>query len=106
MTAAEQRGGAPEAIGDVLRRVLRETRPSARHGRNSVARSWEKAAGEELCAETRASTLRKGVLTVDVRSASLLHELESFRREDLLSRLLAEEPTGRVTDLRFRLGAF
>lgn len=103
---AERRGGAPEAIGDVLRRVLGDAKPAARRGRGSVARSWERAAGAELAPETRPSTLRRGVLTVDVRSAALLHELESFRREELLSRLLAEEPTGRVTGLKFRLGAF
>ena len=37
---------------------------------------------------------------------SLLAELAGFRREELLSRLLAADPTGRVTGLRLRLGAF
>ena len=90
----------------VLRRVLAEAKPAARRGRKGVAGSWVRAAGVELAAETRPGTLRGGVLTVEVRSASLLHELSSFRTGELLSRLLVEEPEGRVTGLRFRLGAF
>jgi len=106
VTDGERRGGPPEAIGDVLRRILGEAKPAARRGRRGVAGSWERAAGADLAAETRPATFRAGVLTVEVRSAALLHELSSFRAGELLSRLLAEEPGGRVTGLRFRLGAF
>jgi predicted nucleic acid-binding Zn ribbon protein len=74
--------------------------------RGGVESAWVRAAGPELAEATRTATLRRGVLTVDVRSASLLAELQGFRREELLARLLGADPSGRITGLRFRLGVF
>ncbi|MCE9637335.1 MAG: DUF721 domain-containing protein [Planctomycetes bacterium] len=125
-----KRGGAAEAIGDILRRTLPEYRPSARgpnrtrRTQSLVAVAWERAAGPELATETRPATLQRGVLTVEVRSTALLSELQSFRRDELLARLIEAEAelsraasrdpakvpvagaTGRVTGLRFRPGVF
>jgi predicted nucleic acid-binding Zn ribbon protein len=103
--AAERRGGAPEPVGDVLRRILREVRPEHRR-RKGVAEAWSAAAGPELAEETRPATLQRGVLVVEVRSTALLAELQGFRRDELLARLLAAEPSGRITGLRFRPGVF
>ena len=100
------RGGAPEAIGSILGRVMHGVSPRSRPRRSSLSATWARAAGPDLVEETHASTLRKGVLTVEVRSAGLLHELEGFRKTELLGRLLEEDVTGRVTGLRFRLGVF
>jgi predicted nucleic acid-binding Zn ribbon protein len=71
-----------------------------------VVVAWERAAGPALAAETRAATLQRGVLTVEVRSSALLAELQGFRTDELLSRLLAADPSARVTGLRFRPGVF
>lgn len=125
-----KRGGAAEAIGDILRRTLPEYRPTTRgpnrtrRTQSVVAVAWARAAGPELAAETRPATLQRGVLTVEVRSTSLLTELQSFRRDELLARLIEVEAelsraangdpsrdvsagaTGRVTGLRFRPGVF
>jgi predicted nucleic acid-binding Zn ribbon protein len=78
---------------------------SPRRGRG-LEDAWARAAGPALAAESRPATLRQGVLTVEVRSASLLAELASFRTQELLGRLTAEDPSGRVRGLRFRMGAF
>jgi predicted nucleic acid-binding Zn ribbon protein len=108
-----KRGGAPESLGDILPRVVRGAGGSerglgltTRRRESAVARAWSAAAGPELSAQTRPSTLRRGVLTVEVRSAPLLAELAGFRSQELLSRLLAADPSGRVTGLRFRPGVF
>lgn len=101
-----RRRGSPEAIGSILGRVMKGVEPRARPRRSSMSATWARAAGEDLAGETHAATLRKGVLTVEVRSAGLLHELEGFRKTELLGRLLEEDSTGRVTGLRFRLGVF
>ena len=85
---------------------MRGVEPRARARRSSMAETWTRAAGSDLAGETHAATLRKGVLTVEVRSAGLLHELEGLRKRELLGRLLEEDVTGRVTGLRFRLGVF
>jgi predicted nucleic acid-binding Zn ribbon protein len=101
-----RRGGDAESVGSILARVMHDVRPARRRRRDRVAEAWTRVAGVELAQETRPATLRQGVLTVEVRSASLLHELRSFRRDELLERLLAAEPSGRVIGLRFRLGVF
>ena len=100
------RGGDAEDLGAILRRVMRDVRPSQPKRRDAILEAWQRAAGAELAAEARPSGLRKGVLTVEVRSSALLHEIEGFRKDELLSRFLAAAPEGRVTGLRFRLGVF
>ncbi len=103
---APRRGGEPELVGDVLRRLMRDVAPRRSVRRRDVVReAWEQAAGPALAEETRPATLRGGVLTVEVRSAALLHELEGFRRDELLARVL-DAGVRDVTGLRFRLGVF
>lgn len=77
-----------------------------RRRKAGVEDAWRKAAGDELADETRAATLRQGVLTIEVRSAGLLHELQGFRKDELLARLLEHDTTDRITGLKFRLGVF
>lgn len=101
----EVRGGAPESVGAVLRRLMRDVRPEQRR-RAGVAEAWAAAAGPELSAETQAVALQRGVLVVEVRPPSLLAELQGFRRDELLARLVAADPSGRITGLRFRPGVF
>lgn len=108
-----KRGGAPESLGEILPRVVSGAGGSARRlggatrrRESAIARTWAEAAGPQLAGETRPSTLRRGVLTVEVRSAPLLAELGGFRSQEMLSRLLAVDPSGRVTGLRFRPGVF
>jgi hypothetical protein len=103
---AEKRGGAPEAVGEILRRVLPAGGSTTRRRESAVARLWREAAGPELAEETRLATLRHGVLVVEVRSSPLLAELSGFRAQELLSRLVAADPSGRVTGLKFRPGVF
>ena len=124
--ADAKRGGPAESIGDILRRALPELQPTSRgvsrtrRTQTAVAAAWARAAGPELAEETRPATLQRGVLTVEVRSTALLAELQSFRRDELLARLIEADaalsrsgrgsadgaPTGRVTGLRFRPGVF
>ena len=85
---------------------MRDVRPPRRKRRDRILETWAFVAGPELAAETRPATLRAGVLTIEVRSTALLHELDGFRRDELLELVLARDTTGRVTGLRFRLGVF
>lgn len=102
----QSRGGDAQAIGDILRILLKDANMSPRRRKAGVAEAWAAAVGSELAAETRPSTLQKGVLTVEVRSPALLHEFQGFRTEELLGRLLEHDTTGRISGLRFRLGVF
>ncbi len=102
----ERRGGQPEPIAAILSRYMRGVQPSPRRARSGIAAAWQTICGPELAEETHAASLRKGVLTVEVRSNALLSELAGFRRDDLLGRLLEADTTGRIRGLRFRLGVF
>jgi hypothetical protein len=104
--ATEKRGGAAETVGDILPRVMREAGVHRARRASGIGALWERAAGPELAVDTRPATLRHGVLMVEVRGASLLAELRGFRTDELLARVLAEDPSGRVTGLRFRPGVF
>lgn len=100
------RGGPPEPVSAILSRILAETRPQMAR-RRGAAGAWEEVAAEAgLADETRFLSLNHGTVTVTVRSNALLAELESFRRDELLSALLRREPSGRIRGLRFRWGAF
>jgi hypothetical protein len=98
------RGGAPEAISSVLGRIVKDVRPTPR--RSGIAELWSACAGSGLAADTCPAALDRGVLTIAVRSASLLAELDGFRREELLGRLVTLDPSGRIRGLRFRLEVF
>jgi hypothetical protein len=74
--------------------------------RGGIVDVWRRAAGEELGDTTQPSRLLRGVLVVDVNTSAQLHELQSFRQQELLDRVLAEDTSGRITGLKFRLGAF
>lgn len=100
----ERRGGRPESIDAILRRVQRTFGPARRKA--GVADLWSRVAGPDLCEVTRAVAVRKGEVIVEARSAALVHELQGFRRDELLAHLMKADGTGRVRGLRFRLGVF
>ncbi|QDU59176.1 hypothetical protein Pan216_00030 [Planctomycetes bacterium Pan216] len=92
----------PKKIGDLLGRIL------ARHGLSEMTAqmelesAWRRVAGDSLKKRTRVGSLRRGVLEILVDNAALLHELESFRKEELLEQLRDNVTHHRVQSLRFR----
>lgn len=101
-----RRGGAPERVDAILSRVLRDPAIRRVPRASSMSELWARAAGPQVAAESRPDTLRRGVLTVEVRSASLLSELSGFRVQELLAKVVEADGSGRITGLRFRLGVF
>jgi hypothetical protein len=93
----------PERLGDVLPRAV--VKP-ARRGRTLLARAerkWSRTVGEALAVHSWPRSLRRGLLTVEVDSSSLLAELGGYRRTELVDRLTAEpEPLG-VREIKFVL---
>jgi predicted nucleic acid-binding Zn ribbon protein len=83
----------PKALGK-RRRVNRD-----------LLAAWEEIAGPELSSHTRVRSLRRGLLTIEVDSSPLCHQLASFRREELLVALKEKVRGTEVSDLRFRAGA-
>ena len=66
--------------------------------------AWRKAAGEELCKETRPGQIKNGVLEVLVRHPAVVQEL-TFMKAKLVKKLSQLIPDLRIRDLKFRVGA-
>jgi predicted nucleic acid-binding Zn ribbon protein len=96
----------PERIGDLLVPLLKELRTIGRRVGRDLHEAWLDVAGPDLGSRTRLHSFRSGRLVVEVDSAALLHELQSFRAPVLLERLRERMPRPCVAELRFRLGAF
>jgi hypothetical protein len=92
-------------VASILQRVLKKADLHPRRKRG-IADTWARAVGEELAAQTHPSRLSRGELVVDVGNSALLHELEGFRKQELLDQVLATDDSGRIRGLRFRLGVF
>lgn len=69
-----------------LAEYMRASGLSRRRTRPAAYAAFERAAGPELARRARPVKLARGVLTVEVDSAAHLHELESFRGEELRAR--------------------
>jgi hypothetical protein len=65
--------------------------------------SWVEAVGPSRARATRIAGLRDGVLTVEVESAPLRCELETFYREDLLDRMRVLAPRCGIRRIAFRV---
>ena len=99
--AAEATSGEPEALGPVLRRVVKGLRLEERAREGALAAAWEKAAGADLAGRARPVEFAKGLLTVEVEGASLLQEVRGFRSRELLRALRGQQGGDRVREIRF-----
>lgn len=100
-----------ESIEKIIGRWLKANRVSQRLNRNSVFGKWkevvaETAIGKMAAERTRAVDLTGGLLTVEVDSAPLLHELSTYYRQELLEELRRLEDFPNLRDIRFRAGTF
>ncbi|GIW71521.1 MAG: hypothetical protein KatS3mg102_1063 [Planctomycetota bacterium] len=94
-------GRGPASLGELLAGVLHGA--GAAGGQPPLVRArnaWQQAVGAELAAQTRVSGWRNGVLRVQVRSAPLLQELATFRRQALQAALAQRLPGFRALQLR------
>ncbi len=84
-----ERGGRVgiASFQDSLSAFLRERGLTRRRVVPAAYTAFDTAAGTELARRARPMRLAKGVLTVEVDSSSLLHELEAFRGEELRRRV-------------------
>ena len=72
--------------------------------RSAVFRAFERAVGEQVAARARAVAWRRGVLLVEVASASHFHELKNFTHDACLARVNGVLGSPRVKRIEFRVG--
>jgi predicted nucleic acid-binding Zn ribbon protein len=65
--------------------------------------AWESSCGPMLAGMSRATEIRRGVMTVLVGSSMAMQEI-SLQKETLLQRIRQELPEQKIRDLRFRVG--
>lgn len=65
---------------------------------------WQKAAGDNIAANTSVLSFRRGVLTVNCSSSGWACELK-LAGDDLTRRLNALKPPGKVDEIRFVHGS-
>ncbi len=99
-------GGREEAkpIGDVLKALLRQKKFLQKGKYSGLTQAWAELVGTAISARTRIRGFQEGVVTVEVSSSVLLHELSGFMKPQLLSGLRASKGGRDVADLKFCLG--
>lgn len=103
MAEREKRVREPEAIGDILKRVLAASGVLDRKKQDDLVLAWRDVVGPRIAEHTRVRSFRSGVLTVGVDSAPLRQELEVFQREELEKALRHRLSGAFVEKLRFTL---
>jgi predicted nucleic acid-binding Zn ribbon protein len=93
----------PSAIGSLMREVLRRRGLSRRSFPAGLDAAWAEAVGPARARATRIGGFRNGVLTIEVESAPLRCELETFYREDLLDRMRVLAPQSGIRRIAFRV---
>jgi hypothetical protein len=100
------RGGDPGGdrgmgkVDEVLGGLLRSLGIHHEVARQEVLERWPEVVGERIAAVTRARSVARGILFVDVRSSAWITELNLMRHE-LLTRLNAGAGEGRVERIVF-----
>ncbi len=99
-----RRAAAVHRIGDLVGEIMRSTAKPRRRELGELAAAWERAVGPELARRSRPVEFRAGRLTVSFESAALRQEVSSFRQEEILARVRAAWPAGRIASLRCVMG--
>jgi predicted nucleic acid-binding Zn ribbon protein len=87
-------------VDEVLGGLLRNLGIHEEVARQGVLERWAEVVGEQIAAVTRARSVSRGTLFVDVRSSAWITELNLMRHE-LMTRLNAGAGDGRVERIVF-----
>ena len=96
----------PEPIREILSRLFTARGWGRRQARLHLERAWTAAIAPEHAAHTRVLGMRRGLLEIEVDSATLLQELAHFHKRRLLGELRKRLTGVTVTDVRFKAGAW
>jgi hypothetical protein len=92
----------PQRLGDALSELV-ALKGLARSGAaEQLSQAWKQAAGERIASETRVVAVKNRSLEIEVASAALMYELDSFHKSSLLE-ALQQQPGLEINRLKFRL---
>jgi predicted nucleic acid-binding Zn ribbon protein len=93
-----------EPLRDIIAQFLDRSGLTRHVQHDELRRVWQELLGD-AAEHTRLEAVRKSVATFRVDSAALLHELNNFRKAELLGRLQSDVKGMFISDIKFRLGA-
>ncbi len=100
-----RRRRGPKPLGEILGALVAARGYGRLSSQAQLEAAWAAAVGETAARQSRAGTLRRGVLDVTVAHPALLEELAAFRKPALLAALREALPGVVLHDLRFRVGS-
>lgn len=92
-------------LGDVLSGTVMSVKRAGKRNKN-LREKWKKVVGEVISDHTEVGMVRSGVLYIEVDSATWLHHISSFKKEELLMSMQNEFKRGYISDIKFRVGLF
>jgi predicted nucleic acid-binding Zn ribbon protein len=93
----------PRPMRDVMSQLLAKKGYAHVQTASACQEAWLEAVGQKVAADTRAGTVRRGVLEVLVRNSSVVQEL-SFQKSKIVKTLAQLVPEQKIRDVRFRVG--
>jgi predicted nucleic acid-binding Zn ribbon protein len=101
-SGVDRRG--PRPLTDLLGELFAARGLARIQAHGEIEAAWALAVGESGRPATRVEGLRRGVLSVIVAHPTLLEELASFQKPELLASLRRSLGGASIHDIRFRVG--
>jgi predicted nucleic acid-binding Zn ribbon protein len=96
---------AVKKLGDILQDTVASVKRVRSRNKN-LREKWKKAVGEEISSHTEVRMIKSGVLYVEVDSATWLHHVSAFKKEELLTSMQNEFKKEHISEIKFRVGVF
>lgn len=91
-------------LKQLLPKILHQIEKKHEQRHDLILEAWPKLIGERLAPMTKADSFVDGILTIKVRSSSLLSVLEQHEKTNLLKQLRAKFPSISIRNIRFQIG--
>ncbi len=92
-------------LGDLLSNAVSLVKREGNRNKN-LREKWKKVSGETISIHTEVGMVKRGVLYINVDSATWLHHISGFKKEELLLSIQKEFKRGYISDIKFRVGTF
>jgi predicted nucleic acid-binding Zn ribbon protein len=90
-------------LGELVGKTV-EMVKSRRKTNRSLSEKWAAIADLDILEHTNVKGIQKGILYVMVDSATWLHYIAAFKKEELLQSVQKEYRKGYISDIRFYIG--
>ncbi len=94
-----------KTLGNLLSNTVTSVKKAGKRNKN-MREKWKKVAGEVISNHTEVGIVKSGVLYIEVDSATWLHHISSFKKDELLVSMQNEFKRGYISDIKFRVGIF